>query len=602
MATNFKTLKEYFYPDNGNRTFVVPNYQRGYKWSVRLAEEQTSVEYFMDSLLEAFMTPDRQYFIQGVTVVEDGNNVILIDGQQRTTTLYLLLWCLGLYYITGSKNITLDYSIRSKSKDFINSLKNGYVQIEPDHNDDIQDIFYFKEAILQIQEKIKDLAESSRGDFYNFIMHKVSLLYIVINKSKAVRTFTMMNGNKATMHDEELTKAEILHLVSLPESTKITHEINNMDDTFAMMREMASVEWETNALRSKYAREWDKWLCWWNRRDVKEFFNTRKPMGLLLEYYYRKRNNGNTSKDSKGIYSFSNFRKLMPDNDKKAAKDVFKGLRDLQKDFEDVFNNPLSFNYLKCSMISSGNESDDKFKIIMYFISHKSDMLLLKRYTRWRMLGSSHIETTEEYTIDPTAEDGKYSNKEKRQERVEGMLKKLSSSDVYNNHAEMLFKQLLRLNVKEYNKLNGGKGVKFDFSIWDNKSIEHIYPKSKFYHEEKDDITGNVKYVNGAGLEVTDLNGLLNRDTAFTDTTKYSEHCIGNLVLLYGRNNSEFCALPFEAKKEKFFNNERSFDSRNLLHTISSFANGTWEPKDIEAASKKTLTILKNDYNEMDHE
>lgn len=602
MATNFKTLKEYFYPDKGHSTFVVPNYQRGYKWSVRLTQKQTSVEYLMDSLLEAFKTPDRQYFLQGVTVVEDGSNVILIDGQQRTTTLYLLLWCLAPNYIIGTKEITLDYSIRTKSKDFINSLKNGSIHIEADHTDDIQDIFYFKEAILQIQERIKDLPEARRNDFYDFIMHKVSLLYIVIEKSKAVRTFTMMNGNKATMHDEELTKAEMLHLVSLPEATKVPHEINNMDDTFAMMKEMASIEWETNALRSKYAREWDKWLYWWNREDVKEFFNTRKPMGLLLEYYYRKLYIENPSKNSKNAYSFKNFRKLMSDDDKKAAKDISKGLRDLQKEFEDVFNNPLSFNYLKCAMIGSNTDADDKFKIITYFIDHKNDMLLLKRYSRWRMLGASHIETTEEFTPDPTKEEGKYLNKERRQQRVKDMLAMLSIADVYNNHSDILFKQLLRLNVKEYNKLNGGKGVKFDFSIWNNKSIEHIYPKSKVYHKETDETTGNTKYVNGAGSEIIDLDNLLNRDTEFTDTTKYSEHCIGNLVLLYGRDNSEFNALPFDEKKKKFFNNERKFDSRNLLHTISSFANSTWEPKDIENAADKILKILEDDYNEVDYE
>lgn len=41
------------------------------------------------------------------------------------------------------------------------------------------------------------------------------MLYIVVDQDKAVRTFTMMNGQKAKMHDEELVKAEMLHIVSL---------------------------------------------------------------------------------------------------------------------------------------------------------------------------------------------------------------------------------------------------------------------------------------------------------------------------------------------------------------------------------------------------
>lgn len=591
MATNFKNLRDFFYPDNGGKTFVIPNYQRGYKWSVRLDGEQTSVEYLLESLMEAFRDArDRQYFLQGVTVAEDGNEIILIDGQQRTTTLYLLLWCLDANYITGKYNIELNYSIRTKSRDFLTSLKTNTDYSGWDPNNEIQDIYYFKQAIEQIKDKLKSL-DNRRDDFYKFLMQNVCLLYIVIDNSKAVRTFTMMNGNKATMHDEELTKAEMLHLISLNEPVKDTPGVNCMDDTFAIMKEMVSIEWENNALRSKYAREWDKWLYWWNRNDVKEYFNTRKPMGLLLEYYYRKEKG-----EKADAYSFKNFSKLMSDN-KKAAKNVFKGLRDLQKDFEDVFNNPLSFNYLKCAMIGSNNNLDEKFNMILYFIKHKNDMNRLMWYARWKMLGATHIEITEKYTEDPTVETGRRINSEKRRERAENMLRELSKSHVYKVYDDTLYKQLLRLNVKEYNKLNGGKGVKFDFSIWNNKSIEHIYPKSRFYHIEKDE-DGTSKYVNGAGSEITDLEGLLNSDVEFSKTDRYSEHCIGNLVLLYGRDNSEFSALSFDEKKKKFFNNERNFDSRNLLHTISSFANSTWTAKDIEKAAEKTLDILKKDYKE----
>ena len=90
---------------------------------------------------------------------------------------------------------------------------------------------------------------------------------------------------------------------------------------------------------------------------------------------------------------------------------------------------------------------------------------------------------------------------------------------------------------------------------------------------------------------------LKNTTEVFSDPKRFSEHCIGNLVLLYGKNNSEFGKLPFEKKKEKFFNNERSFESRNLLHTTSSFACSNWNPDDIEASAKKMIRLLANNYN-----
>ncbi len=594
MATKFKTIKEYLYPDadQKQKIFVIPNYQRGYKWSVRLSEEQTSVEYLLTDLLSAFKSDrEQQFFLQGVTVVEENEKIILIDGQQRTTTLYLLLRCLDVKNI---QNITIDYSIREQSRDFLNKLKDTYFDYnEVDSENENQDIYYLKQAIEQIKKLL--LEELDKEQFTEFILNKISLLYIVVERDKAVRTFTMMNGQKARMLDEELVKAEMLHIISQP--TEL-HEISSLwtiEDTFSIIKEVAAIEWETNALRSKYAREWDKWLYWWNREDVKIYFNVRKPMGLLLEYFYKKKTNSK-------VFSFRNFKNILPDNEVKSAKDVFKGLRDLQKDFEDVYNNALSYNYLKCALIGSDGSADDRFNIIMYFISNKRNYEELKSYAKWRLLGATHIEITEEFTNDPTVEGGKIKNEDKRRERAQKMVDNLSKSDVYNddNSKTVLFRQLLRLNVEEYNKLNNAKGIKFDFSIWNNKSLEHILPKSYFYHiEETED--GQKKYIRGDGMEIKecDIHNLFNSKAkeVFTDSSKYSEHCIGNLVLLYGRNNSTFGAMKFEAKKKCFFNNEISFESRSLLHTISYFANSKWEPADIEMSAKKIIEILKSDYN-----
>ncbi len=591
MATQFKTLKEYLYPDDGHKIFVIPNYQRGYKWSVKIGDEETSVEYLVKSLKAAYSSKnEQQFFLQGVTVVEDGENIILIDGQQRTTTLYLLLWCLGIKNVIGNRDIELDYSIRQQSKDFLNKLKQEDFDYHiEDPNNLNQDIFYFKQAIEQINEQINDV---DKDHFTSFILNKVSLLYIVVNRDKAVRTFTMMNGQKARMHDEELVKAEMLHIVSQFSESVSIPALSTLEDTFFILKEISAKEWETNALRSKYAREWDKWLYWWNREDVKDFFNTHKPMGLLLEYYYLLMKKENA-------FSFRNFKELLPDRDSKKAKDVFKALRDLQKDFEDVFNDSIAYNYLKCALIASSGDAEDKYNIIMYFIKNKRKKEKLEYYAKWRLLGSTHIEITEPFTNDPTKDDGKIDNAKKRDERARNMIKDLSKAQVYKLHDDLLYKQLLRLNVEEYNKLRGGDGVKFDFSIWGNKSLEHILPKSFFYHIETTE-DGQTRYVRGDGEVISEekTKDLMNTADVFqTDPKRYSEHCIGNLVLLYGKNNSEFGKLPFEKKKEKFFNNERSFESRNLLHTISSFASSSWTPKEIETSANKMIRLLANNYN-----
>lgn len=497
MATLFKTLKEYLYPDNGPKKFVIPNYQRGYKWSVRHTKEQTSVEFLVEGLKSAYMNRNaQQFFLQGVTVVEDGDQVILIDGQQRTTTLYLLLYCLGRENISGNRNIELDYSIRKNSQNFLNNLKKeefDYQSEDPQNQN--QDIYYFKEAIKQIQNLLHSINNLNRKDFVNFLLNNISMLYIVVDQDKAVRTFTMMNGQKAKMHDEELVKAEMLHIVSLSDKLSDLPTIKTLEDTFFILKEITATEWENSALRSKYAREWDKWLYWWNKKEVKDYFNTQKPMGLLLEYYFKKQRN-------REAFSFQNFKKLLPDNKKKQAKDVFKGLRDLQKDFEDIYNDPITYNYLKCALIGSSSDAEDKFNVIMYFIDNKRNRESMMEYAKWRLLGSTHIEITEKYTKNITSKDEQIDNARKRKERAVRMIEDLSKAKVYNVYDDILYKQLLRLNVEEYNKLNGGNGLKFDFSIWDNKSLEHIYPKSKFYHTDIAE-DGSIRYIRGDGEEIS---------------------------------------------------------------------------------------------------
>ena len=558
MATNFKTLKEYFYPDNGSKIFIIPSYQRGYKWSVKESKDETSVEYLVSSLINSYHNnPNQQFFLQGMTVVEEGNEVTLIDGQQRTTTLYLLLWCLDPKNIIH-KDISLNYSIRKQSKEFLEKLKEPEFDYNSfDSDNKIQDIYYFKQAISQINKLIAEITD--RTDFLNYLLNKISLLYIVIDRTKAIRTFTMMNGQKAIMHDEELIKAEILHIVSLPEEIKGLPKMRSVEDTYAVLQEIISVEWENNALRSKYAREWDKWLYWWNRKDVKEFFNVNKPMGLLLEYYFKKESG------SKNEFSYKSFKQLILDGNKNGyktkAKEVFKGLRDLQKEFEDVFNAPTSYNYLKLSLIGSTGEAEDKYNIIIYFLEHKRNYKAMNDYAKWRLVGCTHKEIVEEYTIDAINTEMQTPNSEKRVEKAKIILEKLSKSHVYNVANDEAFKQLLWLNVTEYNRLNAQNGVKFDFSIWENKSLEHIYPKSKFFHTEYDKEHDTVLYIRGDGKEI--------------EKDQISELKDSQAV----------------------FNNERCFESRNLLHTISSFASSNWEIEDIEKSADKFLELFKKLYN-----
>lgn len=615
QRTQFKRLSSYIYDEHP--LFVIPNYQRGYKWSVKPKDKDSSLEHLLHNLVDEFrVNPNNDYFLQGVTVTEKmvngRKNVILIDGQQRTTSIYLILWYLSnsnLQDTVEHNSFDLSYDVRecsqlilselkSISPDSVETLKEDlcsahslesyYETIKKDNN---QDAYYFIQATHQIHSILKDV---EKLDFQKFLLNKVSLLYIVVSEDKAVKTFTMMNGNKATMYQEELIKAEMLHAVSSKQTTLTQY----MSPEKQLMQIWAQ-SWEGNSLRSKYAREWDKWLYWWNRKDVKDYFNTSKPMGLLLEFYALR-------KKSLKILDYKEFKQLLGSSTAEyQAKQIFKDLRDLQKSFEDLYSTPQIYNYLKMSLLcNTGRE--DMMDILLFFISNKHNITILKDYANWRLVGATHREFCHPETL---------KEEEKTKEtKAENVLESLSKNRVYGESDDLAFKQLLRLNVEEYNKLQGGRGQIFDFSIWKNKSLEHIYPKSRVYHialdKDKNPLfeDGQQIYKRGDGSTISERElkrlidekpgTMLDRQSFNSDG---SEHCIGNLVLLYGRDNSKFGAKSFEEKKELYFNPDAekeglSFKSRSLLHSMYAFAKSTWGVSEIQQQKENFIEDFKKTY------
>lgn len=563
------SLKEYL---EKGKTFVIPQYQRGYIWGQkRIDGSKDSVSYMMDSLISGYKAGN-EVFIQGVTVSESDKEIILIDGQQRTTFFYLLLKLLGYDHPFKVK-----YEVREQSDKFL--LDEGLLaHIEEDPKEAYQDIYFFKKTLRIIEGKLRERIEPEA--FREYILNKVKFLYIAIPIEKATTVFTMMNGNKAIMKPEELIKAEMLRIASL-----------GKDSDAQSPEVLLSEEWENNMLRSRYAREWDKWLQWWNRPDVKALFKVDRVMGLLISTYYTPSN-----KEEGKSLSFEVFRKAhLPSEKPLEAKQTFDNLRRLQKRFEDAYYDPKSYNQIGAILrIQNGNDARRSF-IRWYFAEERRSAEELDRYYRLSFLGLTHKEITKK------SEDN--DEEDRISVKYDELLEDLGNDLLYEENKEAAFRLLLRLNIDEDNKQFKGKGRKFDFSIWDNntreiRSLEHIYPKSKVYHE-----AGQNTFKDGNNADIllsnVDNTYIKREDCVWTDGkgTKHSasEHSIGNLVLLYSDDNSSFSNKSYQDKKKLFFHKE-SLKSRHLLHTISLFAESKWAGKEIANNKYITLEAFKNYY------
>ncbi len=89
-------LSEFF---SGERKIIIPDLQRDYCWgdSIHTTEKKELVSDFIRNLLELFETASTQTISLGMIYgyEEPINHIQLCDGQQRITTLFLLLGILN---------------------------------------------------------------------------------------------------------------------------------------------------------------------------------------------------------------------------------------------------------------------------------------------------------------------------------------------------------------------------------------------------------------------------------------------------------------------------------------------------------------------------
>jgi len=158
--------------------FRIPLYQREYAWSV------DEVSQLIDDL-ETFTkkTKDKEYFLGNIVVTKNGDFLDVIDGQQRLTTLYLMLKAIG------EKNFSLKYEIRKEDEDFL------------EKGDFLTPTNTFKEVV----EYLKNQKEIER-----LIKNIVITLTIIPRDIDVVKYFEVMNNRGKQLEKHQILKAKFL--------------------------------------------------------------------------------------------------------------------------------------------------------------------------------------------------------------------------------------------------------------------------------------------------------------------------------------------------------------------------------------------------------
>lgn len=565
MSSNKINLGKYI----RNRTIEIPCYQRGYIWGKKHDGSRDSVTYMLDTLKKGFDNNKKDIFVQGITIGNSLDSPVynVIDGQQRSTFFYLLLKTLGdsafniKYESTRGAELEVSESPQKWLDEFSADTNCDENQKEP-----TQDVFFFKKTVRLI--KSHELFNDKHHDVIEYLYDHIFFLIIPIQEKLAVSTFTMMNGNKANMADYELIKADLLRRASL--------------GTGGYTNKMAS-EWDNISLRSRYAHEWDRWLHWWNQKEVQQMYNCSNPMGWLLKTVFDVKN------ESDNLFrAYENYIDSTK-NVAKAAKNLFGQLRECQHRFEIAYTDAVQYNQFGIIMRFI-DRPEDKIKFIknQFASSTVPDVEVKDLHTLYNLLLLGFT-----YTM--------ISKNDLDQDYVGKYLKAITDGNLYHTGSELAYRYLLVRNVERDSELDR----KFDFSIWSNRSLEHVYPKSKVLHVENNEILGGDGKLHPEfeGLKITkkgefiqtssieksyQMDTFISRASIENAWNTYqaefgqyenvqvdsiSEHSLGNLLLLYKNNNSSFGNKMPEDKRKSYFelNKDDMFASRHLLHTVFSF-------------------------------
>ncbi len=199
------SIRDLFYRDE-KCTYEIPVYQRNYAWEKD--EIGTLIHDVEDSFLK---NPKQVYYIGTLVTYNKGDRVFeVIDGQQRLTTIYLILRAV----CNDKINNNLTYRARKKSDDTLKSIPQ----------------FKIDELDPGIENGFKCAKEELDGidseEFKEYFLNKVHIIrYMVPRDIDLNHYFEIMNSRGEQLEKHEIVKAKLMQILDNDEDRHVFHLI-----------------------------------------------------------------------------------------------------------------------------------------------------------------------------------------------------------------------------------------------------------------------------------------------------------------------------------------------------------------------------------------
>ena len=218
MQNGQKTIRELF---DGSKVFNIPKYQRAYAW------DEKQLEDFVDDIENQKL--DKDYFLgtilfQEKEIAGDFENIDIVDGQQRVTTLIIFM------------KLLLDRLRGHGDENEINRLNDRYIQLYDEYKLRVlqDDNDFFKSYILQdnllpdgnvrtpsqkrlldarnrLRHRLEKYPPETLREFKEKIERTKVLTYSVNDNAEATLIFETTNDRGKSLTNLEKTKSFLMH-------------------------------------------------------------------------------------------------------------------------------------------------------------------------------------------------------------------------------------------------------------------------------------------------------------------------------------------------------------------------------------------------------
>ena len=593
---------------NGQKLcFVVPSYQRGYRWTDSQVErlltdlyefgtQKTGGNklvgefYCLQPIVVKKLTGDdvRKKLGNNYSIDSDTDYYEIVDGQQRMITVFILL----KYILRDAEPYSIEFERDKDRKNvrhaLLNSMDDRFNPATISAN--CADAHYFLETFKSISKWFVEYKNITKKNNLKSVMETILcddthvIWYELDSNADCYSIFKNINHGKIPLTDAELVKAMLLNSKNYASMWSVNAKIVKQE-------------------QDRYARLWDEIQKALSDDGMWSFItgggNIEIPTNIdFIIRLIVKKSDPDYQDDSDYKY-FSYFEKKLAKatNKTEYIEGVFEDLKTTFRTIQDWYNNYELHNYIGFVLTYGVQKgAGARIKIIIDLIS-KYEKLSKTQFV-----------------------DG-------LKAAIKKMFDRFTMDDInYEENREAVEKLLMLFNIEELNEIH----EKFNFSVNNDVwSIEHIKAQHSeitqakdrraYLQQEKDSLTelkgatGNEELKNAIDGILPEINKLLKQpkdidiaegdfksvaeliDKQIDGFDEYDMHKLGNLALISKNDNSSLSNKPFYQKREQI-NKWLKDSSKNIPHSTRKAFLKMYSPQEYALDFTRWR---KSDFNDM---